>query len=99
MENAAQGLDRDLLMVRSILYELQEDYTLTSLNNIHGEFKQFPPYQTYQANSRLQSALLSLPFIKEILVLYPQAAAVVSSETAASADIYHYISSSEGNQL
>jgi len=90
MENAAQGLDRDLLMVRSILYELQQDYTLSCLNNIQGNFSQLPPYQTYQANSRLQSALLSHPFIKEILVYYPQTEAVVSSVTVASAEIYHY---------
>lgn len=90
MENAAQGLDRDLLMVRSTLYELQEDYTLTSLNNVTGNFSYFPPYQTYQANGRLQNALLSLPFIKEILVFYPQTESIVSSLTAASADIYHY---------
>ena len=90
MENAAIGLDRNLLMVRSALYQLQEDYTLSCLNNVQGTFKQFPPYQTYQANSRMQSALLSLPFIKEILIFYPQTAAVVSSETAASAEIYHY---------
>lgn len=90
MENAAKGLDRDLLMVRSILYELQEDYTLTSLNNINGNFRYLPPYEIYQANGRLQNALLSLPFIKEILVFYPQTESIVSSLTAASAEIYHY---------
>lgn len=90
MENAAQNLDQNLLMVKSTLYELKEDYTLSSLNNVQGSFRQLPPYQTYQASTRLQNALLSLPFIKEILVYYPKTESVVSSLTVASAAIYHY---------
>ena len=88
MENAAQGLDRDLLMVRSILYELQEDYTLTSLNNVNGNFRYLPPYQIYQANGRLQNALLPLPFIKEILVFYPQTESSIYTLTDAHAAIF-----------
>ena len=91
MSSMVRQLDNQIVYTASILYELQQNYTLIRLNGYEGDFSDLPSYELYEAYTRLGDAQLSLDFVNEMMVYYPRTDTMVSSATVVPADKYFQV--------
>jgi len=81
--------DAKMTTASMMLYELQQDYTLTKLSSYYGDVRALPPYSTYEAHIRLGDALLLTDHVTELMVYYPRTRSIVSSKGVVSTEIYY----------